>query len=249
MGWDKSTLSRIETGKRNMSYEEAVQLIGLYKVSGDRRDRLLNMARTMHEAGWWEQGLRGLPADTSSLADYESEAKRITNWAPLMIPGLLQTMEYGRTWMLADGLDPEDVEVRLTARLRRQHILTGDVQYAAFIGEPALHAEVGGLQVLSTQLGALLDMAQRPNVTIRVVPSRVGAHRGQLGGFLALEFDEFSPVVHVELVRSGVFLDDTTLTDPYMEALTHLSRVAMGETESLRTITATKGEVDSRWTS
>jgi hypothetical protein len=86
----------------------------------------------------------GLPKSTTTLADYESEAIRITDWALLLIPGLLQTMDYSRAWMLADGIDPASIELRLTARLRRQHILTGDVKYVAFIGESALRTPVGG---------------------------------------------------------------------------------------------------------
>jgi transcriptional regulator with XRE-family HTH domain len=141
--WDKSTLSRLETGKRNMTVEEVAQLLGVYRVRGQLRDDLLATARTMDEPGWWEQGLWGLPKESATLADYESEAIRITDWAPLLVPGLLQTREYATAWMLADGIPVNAVEVRATARIRRQRILDSGVQYRAFVGEAALRAPVG----------------------------------------------------------------------------------------------------------
>lgn len=247
MGWDKSKLSRLESGQRNFTLEEVSNLLGIYKVTGERRDRLQAMARTIDEPGWWERGLKGLPVESATLADYESEAERITNWAPLVIPGLLQTMEYARAWMVLDELGEEDIELRLMARARRQRrVLDGDVQYVAYIGEAALRTPIGGHANLSRQLSRLLELSQRDNVTVRVVPLDAPPHRGLLQAFLVIETN-FEPVVHSELIRSGVFMDDDELTGPYMATLTHLGSVALSETESRSTISKVQNEVDDRW--
>ncbi|WP_281356555.1 helix-turn-helix domain-containing protein [Amycolatopsis anabasis] len=244
LDWDKSTLSRLETGKRNMTVEEVAQMLGVYRVRGDLSREILAIARTMDEPGWWDQGMHGLPKESATLADYESEAIRITNWAPLLIPGLLQTLDYSRAWMLADGIAPSGVELRLTARLRRQHILTtGKVRYVAFIGEPALYTPVGDAAISASQLAAIREIGARPNVAVRVVPTGVGPHRGQLGSFSTLEFHSAPPVVHVELARSGVFMDEDKHTAPYLDLLPYFARVALSETESARLIT----RIQARW--
>jgi transcriptional regulator with XRE-family HTH domain len=241
--WDKSTLSRLETGKRKMTVEEVAQLLGVYRVRGAAKDELLATVRTMDEPGWWDQGLQGLPKESLTLAEYEADAAQITNWAPLLIPGLLQTMDYARAWLIATGTDPGGAELRLTARLRRQQILNTGLKYTAFIGEPALRTPVGDAATSARQLAAIREIGKRRNVSIRVVPNGTGPHEGQLGSFVALEFTTAPPVVLVELLRSSVFMDDDRQTGPYLETLSRLTHVALSETESARLITG----MQARW--
>jgi transcriptional regulator with XRE-family HTH domain len=241
--WDKSTLSRLETGKRNFTVEETAQLLGVYRVRGAERNDLLATARTMDEPGWWDQGLQGLPKESATLAEYESEATRIIDWAPLLIPGLLQTMDYSRAWLLATGTDPGGVELRLTARLRRQQLLNTPTKYVAFLGEAALLTSVGNPSVSAAQLAHIRQLGRRRNISVRVVPSATGPHEGQLGSFLAMEFAKAPPVVMVELLRSSVFMDEERQTTPYFDTLSRLSSVALSETESARLIT----RMQTRW--
>jgi transcriptional regulator with XRE-family HTH domain len=247
VGWSKTILSRLETGLRNISIEDVAGLLGVYRVTGAKRDQLIAMARNIDEPGWWEQGLTGLPATSATLADYESRANDFTDWSPLLIPGLLQTMAYSRAFMLADGINPAGVELRLTARLRRQQVLNrSDVRYTALIGEPALRTRVGDHMIQAAQLRAIIAVASRPNVSIRVVPSNAEGHPGQLGGFLLLRFPEGGvPVVHVEMARSGAFLDEQRLTDPYFQSLSRIQGVALSETESSRAIDSIAREMES----
>jgi hypothetical protein len=86
-------------------------------------------------------------------------------------------------------------------------------------------------------------MSKRRNVSVRVVPSDAGPHRGQLGAFLALEFSSAPSVVHVELARSGVSMDEERHTTPSPETIPFLARVALGETESAQLIT----RMQARW--
>jgi Domain of unknown function (DUF5753) len=156
-----------------------------------------------------------------------------TDWAPLLIPGLLQTMEYARSFMLDDGIAPNEVESRLTARLRRQYRLRrDDVEYTALIGEPAL---IGNDVIHRDQLSALEEAANRPNVTIRVVPTQNMPRLGRVGAFMALGVPP-ATVVHVEMARSGAFLDDEAYVAPYVRRVMRLSEVALSETMSMRRI-------------
>lgn len=233
MGWHKTKLSNLENGKRNISPEEVAALCTIYGVTDTRRDELVERAKTV-EANLLERLLPGLPQESGTLASYEAEASRITSWEPLLIPGLLQTLDYARAFMLADGLDESEMEPRLLARLRRQQVLRGQVTYTALIGEAALHAHVGGPEVMAAQLRELATAAKRPNVTVRIVPNSA-VHPGMVGPFGLLEFPIASPVTHVEMLRSGVFLEHGD-AKPYLEAADRIAAVAMTATESRRLI-------------
>lgn len=231
LGLSKQVISRLETGQRNIALEEVAGLLALYQVTGPKRDQLLTMARTLDDPGWWEVNMPGMTEESATLASYEEHAKRIVSWAPLLVPGMLQTMEFSRAFMLEDGVPKDVVEARLMARLRRQYRLSRrDVEYEALLGEPALCASD---QVQRDQLTSLLAAAEQPNITIRVVSTADIPRLGRLGGFLVIESP---PVVHVELARSGAFLDEPPFIEPYLHILNGLREVALGETESLRRI-------------
>ncbi|GAA1988681.1 helix-turn-helix transcriptional regulator [Amycolatopsis minnesotensis] len=237
--WDKSTLSRLETGKRNVSADEIAQLLGVFRVRGQVKKEIMALARTMDEPGWWgrSEGVEGLPKESVTLAEYEGMATRITNWAPLLIPGLLQTSDYTRAWLRGTGTSPVGIESRVAMRAKRQQILRTSVRYVAYLGESALRARVGDAATSARQLAALREAGSLGTVSIRVVPGNAGPHAGQLVTFLTLEFPSAPPVVLVELLRSSIFMDEQRQTEPYFDTVTRLAEVAMSEAESARLIT------------
>ncbi|MEV0676991.1 helix-turn-helix transcriptional regulator [Actinosynnema sp. NPDC050436] len=240
IGLSKQVLSRLETGQRNIVPDEVAGLLGLYGVTGPRREQLLTMARTLDDPGWWELNAPGLTQESATLADYEERATRITDWSPLLVPGLLQTPDYARAFMLDDGLTSTEVESRLAARMRRQERLDrDDVHYTALLGEPAL---IGNDDIHRDQLAALAVAADRPNVTIRVVPTRSMPRLGRVGAFMVLGISS-STVVHVEMARSGTFLDEEAFTTPYLRRAGRLGEVALSATLSLRRIVDLRDEV------
>lgn len=58
-----------------------------------------------------------------------------------------------------------------------------DLQLLAVIDELALHHPIAESGVMRRQLRHLMESADRPNVTLRVVPLRVGLHAGLRGPF------------------------------------------------------------------
>jgi transcriptional regulator with XRE-family HTH domain len=241
LGWSESKVSRLETGQRPLSSEEVSSLLAILDVTGETRDRLMAMARTPEEPGWLETVRSALPDESVTLSTYEAEATKLTDWSPLLIPGLLQTMEYGRAFMLADRIAETDIGTRLMARQHRQQLLDR-VEYTAFIDETVLHRRIGDERVRRGQLRHLLDMAERDNVTVRLVSVNSDAHSGLISPFLMIEFELTPPIVHIELARSGVFLSDESETRPYTETIARLSSMSMEEADSVRAIEAILGE-------
>lgn len=240
IGLSKQVLSRLETGQRNIAPDEVAGLLALYGVTGSQRDKLLTMARSLNDPGWWELNAPGMTQESVTLADYEDSARKITDWSPLLVPGLLQTPEYAGSFMLDDGVTPSEMEGRLTGRLRRQQRLNReDVHYTALIGEAAL---IGNDEIHRDQLTALTEAAERPNVTIRVVPIRAMPRLGRVEAFMILDLPRV--VVYVEMARSGVFLDEEPFTTPYLRRAARLSEVALSATMSMRRIIALRDEMD-----
>ncbi|RKT49279.1 helix-turn-helix domain-containing protein [Saccharothrix australiensis] len=235
LGWSESKVSRMETGLRTVESEEVAAYLALLGVTGAERERLMAMARTPTEPAWLET-ITGLPESSITLATWESQARSLTDWSPLLIPGLLQTMEYGRAYMLADRIPEAEVGVRLMARQHRQQVLDR-IDYTAIVDETVLHRRVGSDRVRRNQLRHLLDVAhERTGVSIRVISVRAEAHAGLVSPWLLLEFEEKPPMVHIELSRSAVFFAEPAQTDTYVATRAQLLALAMDEGDSLRVI-------------
>lgn len=239
VGWDKGRLSRIETGAQNSTVEDVAALLAILGVTDDRRDKILAEVRNDDEPGWWEKNL-GVTRESAALADYESQATEIIDWSPLVVPGLIQTMDYAHAFLATFGVSSGDIGLRLGARAERQRAVAGK-PYTAYLGEAALRTVVGSRRIMVAQLDALMD---RDAVSVRIVPTTGPAHSGQLGSFMLLRFAAAPVVVHVELARSGVFLDQHELTEPYEAAVTQVARVALGETESARLVLQIREEME-----
>jgi transcriptional regulator with XRE-family HTH domain len=240
LGWSESKISRMETGQQPITSEEAASLLAILGVVGDEHAKLMAMARTPNDPAWLDNVRDGLPEESITLATYESEATRLTNWSPLLVPGLLSTLDYSRAFMLADRVAEPDIGKRLMARAKRQEqVLGSGVEYRAYIDETVLRFNrVGDDQILRNQLRHLLEVGERDNVTIRLISVNSDGHSGLISPFMMIEFELTPPVVHVELSRSGVFLSNESETAPYRETLAQLSSISMDEADSLRAIEA-----------
>lgn len=228
-GWSPSTMSRIETGKRHVSTEDIATFFTALKLPSAEREELIEEAGAGNSSGWWDSPLPGVPAEVGTLASYEAEAVRITDWSVNLVPGLLQTYDYAVGLMRSGEVNPADIEMRWMARLRRQQIL-GTVDYTAFIGEAALRTPFGSAEALKGQLRHLTE-ARRRGIGIRVVaehqPYSLVTH-----SWLLMEFASTSPVVHVEAWNGSLYLHDE-VAEAYLAVLEKLDKIALSASASL----------------
>lgn len=237
--WSAATHSRIENGKRTITTEDVAMLATIYKLTAAERDELVEEARAGDSSGWWDRPLPGVPTDIGSLAGYEAEAIRLTDWSVNVVPGLLQTYDYAVGLMRSGDADPSDIEMRWMARLRRQQIL-GTVDYAAFIGEAALRTPFGGTEALRGQLQHLIE-ARRRGIRVRVLrehrPNVLVTH-----SWLMLEFANTSPVIYVEAKYGSLYLHDE-VAETYESLLAMLDREALSASASLALLRETLEEM------
>jgi transcriptional regulator with XRE-family HTH domain len=227
--WSPSTMSRIENGKRHISPEDVATICTVYKLPLSQREELIDEARAGDSSGWWDVPLPGVPMEMGTLASYEADAIRLTDWSVNLIPGLLQTYDYAVGLMRSGDVEPTTVEARWMARLRRQQIL-GTVDYTAFIGEAALKTPFGGAAALRAQIQHLVD-ARRRGIGVRIVaehePTLLVTH-----SWLLMEFAQTSPVVNVEARNGSVYLHDEAAST-YIALLAKLDKIALSATASL----------------
>nr|CEL17626.1 Putative DNA-binding protein in cluster with Type I restriction-modification system [Kibdelosporangium sp. MJ126-NF4]CTQ91146.1 Putative DNA-binding protein in cluster with Type I restriction-modification system [Kibdelosporangium sp. MJ126-NF4] len=231
LGVGHSTLSKWERGELLPKTEDVASILAKLGITGDERDRLLEMARHAHDPQWMAVGVPGIKQQLSALMEFEKEATEIVNCSPLLIPGPLQIGDYIRGIM---GKRPQ-ADTRVAMRLGRSDILTrrNPVRFTALIGEAALTYQIGDADIMAAQLRHLLTMSERSNITIQVMPTNAGYHPGMLGPFIALHFKKLRPIVHLEhFGASGFVYDDDDVHD-FVEAAAHIAtEIAMSPADS-----------------
>jgi len=241
----QSKISRMETGSRPLHPDDVAALLGLYKVPERDREAILSQVRRSGERGWWESQGLGLPEIWKALIDFESRATRIQNYEAMFIPGLLQTNEYTGAMFQAINKTLNDAEIDnlVASRTTRQNVLRRQELYLlAVIDESVLHRPIAERGVMRRQLRHLVDAAERPNVTIRVVPMRVGLHAGLQGAFACLDFAAEPSLVYIENQTTCMFLDEKEDIAAYRVALGNILNVAMKPAESMELISQIAGE-------
>lgn len=235
LGLSANTMSRLERGLRpDTTTDEVSAILAAIEVYGDDRDRLMRMAVGYSTQGWWE-GTPNLSDQARIYLKFETRATRIVNVEPLLVPGLLQAPDYMHSLLLAFGVDKSQIYGRIARRLGRQEILVrrDPPELVFVVCERALRDPLGGHVVMARQIRHMAEQAERPNVSIRIIPTSVVAHPALRGAFVVLEFDGESPVVHIEGRRSGMFPEDPAEVEEYRLAAERSTDLALGEQESL----------------
>jgi transcriptional regulator with XRE-family HTH domain len=228
-----AAVSHWETGKRVPRLEDVASLLALLGVTGDERERILELARHASDPNWLTVGIPGLTQQLAGVMECERTAKFVVEWSPWIIPGLLQSADYARAIIGAGGLPLGDVEARLIVRLGRRDVLSRrDLdELVILIGEPAIRQEIGGPVVMAEQLRYLLRLAGA-GISVQVVPIGKGFHPGLAGPFIFYRFEDSPSIVHIEHHRSSVFVFDENDVAVYEAAVATVRAAALNPTES-----------------
>ncbi|MFJ2111087.1 MULTISPECIES: DUF5753 domain-containing protein [unclassified Streptomyces] len=219
--------------------DEAViaPLLELAAVDRDRRKA----------KGWWSQD-----PQLTSLLEYialEAIATHLRTWQHSLVPGLLQTPDFVRALALSAGAwdDLAAIEPFVESRIARQARLEEEqpLQLSAVLHEGALRQLVGGRDVMRQQLGHLLNMVKRPNVTLRVVPYSAGAYPAMTNGFSILSFAEPGAldVVHMDTTLTAFWLEDEIDAPRHAHFFERLTHLALSQRDSIQLINATLKEL------
>lgn len=230
LDFSKSKLYRIENGRSRVDADDLEDMLDLYDVRSPGRDALIKLGRESRRRGWWT---RYKDVFTGSYVALESEASVIRINAHL-VPGFLQTPDYAREVIRATGpwLDPADADRRVAARAaRRDSLLSREdpSRIHVILDESVLCRQVGGPEAFAEQLRALAEAAERPNLTLQVLPFCAGAAPGMDGEFVILSFPdpEDAPVAYTEGMYGDVYLESKEEVDRFETAWASLTNKAL----------------------
>ena len=226
--WSPSKISRYERAKTGLQPREVERLLDYYEITGPRRDLLLALAEDASQKGWWEQFTDALSPDYQEFIGLEHEASTIAIWHVDVVTGLLQTEAYARhiisSYSKVEPIAPGMIERLVKVRMQRQRVLSREeqVQLEVVLDESVLKRRVGNDMVMYEQLQRLIREADRPNLTLRILP--LNAQHTVFGeSFVIFGFGPDSDamlqdVVSAEHLRNGVSLQG--------ERETYLHRIA-----------------------
>lgn len=224
--WYAGKASRVEAGTRVPVPAEVDQLAGMFKVNREDRAALHALADAARKR---EVSSRVADFAQSFLA-YERAATQYDYYDADLLPAILQTETYARALLATAG--SADLDEQVADRMARRAVLTRDdpPTVRVLLGEAVLRQEVGGPAALHEQLRHLLDTAELPNVSVRVLPHTVGAHRSLGVGFtyLHLASSEITRV-YIEGITDATYIHEADETKVYAETFEGLWSQALDD--------------------
>ncbi|CAM5321391.1 Helix-turn-helix domain-containing protein OS=Streptomyces cyaneofuscatus OX=66883 GN=G3I52_24770 PE=4 SV=1 [Streptomyces cyaneofuscatus] len=253
IGGDKPKISRQENGRQGVSKLEIEALLALYGVSDDRlRTALTTLAREGRRKGWWAQYGDILTAGFQEWLSIESDAARILAFQPMLVPGLLQTVEYATEVIRCAEKDATQAkrDSYIEVRKARQEIFTRDnpPQYVCLLDEAVLRREVGGPAVMAAQLARILEVNNPPKLTIQVVPFGQGWHAGTHGPFNIYSYPDPMDldVVNLGYLDGALYLEEDDTVKRYQLAFDELRATALTTRQSMQLVSSVQREFAMR---
>jgi transcriptional regulator with XRE-family HTH domain len=227
-GWHSSKVSKIEYGKQAPS-EGDLRAWCLHCRAMDQADDLVASLRSIDEmyVEWRRMEHTGLRRLQEAAVPLYERTERFRIYEPALIPGLFQTPEYATALMKAviafRGI-PDDTAQAVAARIERQSVVrSAGRRFAVILEEAALHNRIGGVDVMSGQLGQLLTVASLPNVSLGIIPSDVDRVMWPTGAFWI--FDQAR--VLVETTSAELAVTQPREVALYAKAFVELSAIAV----------------------
>ncbi|WP_189861324.1 helix-turn-helix domain-containing protein [Streptomyces poonensis] len=226
----RSLIGHIETGRRIPSKEDAQRL-----------DTVLNTGNVLSSF---------LPQENTAVADYfetarqlEQQAVMIQEFAPCLVPGILQTERYARA-ILGTTFPPvseEECDRRLVTRLERAKILDDPVTPVvwALLDEAVLRRPIGGPHVMAEQIDHLVHLAESGRVQVYVMPFALGFHPLLSNMLTLMWFEDQPPAVYGEGLYMGKVHDAPSVVQELQHRYALALANALPHKETLALLRAT----------
>jgi DNA-binding XRE family transcriptional regulator len=248
LGLAHSTVGRWESGDSMPAEKDVAALLTVLNVNDAERDEIVALASDSAEGDWLTSGPPGMSQQLAGVMECERSATHVTEWSPMVVPGILQTSDYARA-IIGPGREgnPEaDTLVMLRMGRRDLFMRPEPAKIEALIAEPVIHGGIGGPKVMRDQLRHLRAMAKYDTITVQLVNLGGDWHPGHDGPFIRYRYRTQPPIVYLEHYRSGAFLADEDDVAAYEAALNMIRREARSPEESLDRITEVLTEMEDR---
>ncbi|MFF5534131.1 helix-turn-helix domain-containing protein [Streptomyces cinerochromogenes] len=224
-------LSQIERGERRMPVDLARHVDKVLGTDGFFERRCEDAAKARRS---------GHPLYFLDVPDLEKQADTLDEWAPNVIPGLLQTEPYMRVLMRHGEPSPrrELIEERVRARLKRAELWnrTDRPAYWAILREAVIRNPLLPPGEMAEQLEHILDVIHSTESVLQVVPHTTTAHPLMYGMAKIMTFPDAPSLVWTESNFDGQIVDYPALVKDYRRSYDLLRAVALPPETSLALI-------------
>ncbi|GHE34831.1 MULTISPECIES: helix-turn-helix domain-containing protein [Streptomyces] len=223
-----SYIGQLEAGTRRMQPEYARMLDEVLGV-----DFFLRNCRAAAKSEY--------PEHFAEAAEAEARATAIREYAPLLIPGLLQTPGYARAVFRAyrPTAPEEEIDKLVAARIERAQLLHGPTELLlwAVIDEAALRRVTGGPVIMAEALRHIVGITEAHQAIVQVLPFSAGAHAAMEGAMKLMDFEAAPPLVFFEGVGTGRLEDAPSVVRLQRLTYEHLVASALSPQNSLALLT------------
>ncbi|MFD7337136.1 Scr1 family TA system antitoxin-like transcriptional regulator [Streptomyces violascens] len=223
-----SFIGQLESGTRRMHLEYARQIDQILGTNGFFTRNCVAAAKSKY------------PDHFAEAAEAEAVATTIREYAPLLIPGLLQTEAYARAVFRAYQPTAPDpvIDDLVTARLDRAHLLADPTtpMLWAVLDEAVLRRVVGGRAVMAEALAHVTDLGLQHRIIVQVLPFDAGGHAVMGGALKLMAFDDAPPLAYFEGPGTGRLEDDPATVTRHELAYDLLGASALSPQQSLALI-------------
>ncbi|MGW3067003.1 helix-turn-helix domain-containing protein [Streptomyces sp. NPDC001130] len=195
----RTHIAHIEAGRRRPDVKDAQRLDQVLETGGFF-ERFLPTLDGRRVAEHFEEAL-----------EFEGQAIEIREYAPSLVPGLLQTKEYAYE-VFSSGYprkSDEELDKLMATRLERARILDNfhSPEVCWLLDEAVLRRAVGGPAVMCRQLGHIVELSESRRIRVHVLPYSVGAHALQAGFLSLMWFEDLPPIAYAEGVKNGRIME------------------------------------------
>ncbi|MEU9899642.1 helix-turn-helix transcriptional regulator [Streptomyces phaeochromogenes] len=174
------------------------------------------------------------------VVELERLATEICEYAPTVVPGLLQTREYAQAVFLAGNplAADEYIEELLKGRMARTRLLKDATRpmYWVVLHETVLRVQVGGPAVMAHQLDHIAALVRERKALLQVLPFATGAHPAMGKMMKLMGFEDAPPTVYTEGVFSGNLLDEPAVVRRTQSSYDLIRAAALSSEASLTLI-------------
>jgi DNA-binding XRE family transcriptional regulator len=242
--WSRARMYRIEGGQTSVRSHDVVAMCALYGVAKEMTEVLVSLAKESKAKGWWHAYGDVVPAWFELYVGLEAASNRLRQYESSLIPGLLQTREYAEAVLRTEPrVTQEEVAQAVAVRMERQQLLARRrpkaPEFEVILDEAVLRRPIADREGMQRQLAHLVNVSQKPGISVRVLPFEVGPHPASAaGGFVILDFPSAGTrpaeptTVYSENLTGALYLDKPGEVAAYAEIWETLGALALGARES-----------------
>ncbi|MGW0731074.1 helix-turn-helix domain-containing protein [Streptomyces sp. NPDC002851] len=226
-----SFLSQIERGERRMPEDLARHVDKVLGTNGFFERRCEDAAKARRV---------GHPLYYADVPDLEKQAETLEEWAPNVLPGLLQTEPYMRVLMRYGKLTApqETVEKRVRGRLKRAELWSREDRpfYWVILREALIRKSLLRPADMAEQLEHIVGVIRSTESVLQIVPKTTVAYPLMHGMAKVMTFVDAPPLVWTEGNYDGQMVDYPALVKEYRRSYDLLRAIALPPDASLALI-------------